>query len=324
MKDIRLRVLKTVLSLCMLVPLGAVSARAAASLTYGGSEFFTVTPIDWVVNVKIDEISPILTSLVEVYKNGSDVSGGLLDGYAEIGAGTTPALDAQRSPVNLETAIGRARVFETLENIGDASGLFTGDAGERIRISSTSRLEFDFSYDGPKSSVEAEAVICLMPIQLAVIRGDAVPGGQEASATYRYYFELDGYEIFSSSMRLSETGGSADLSAPDGNLRTDGVYFSDPTYDTFGYNFPAATYQVPMGIFDSGDALEAVLRFETIIEAPDNNWGGYAPINSSGETNMLIPVAVPEPQVAGFLVAGLLLSMRRRVCRRELSFKKEN
>ncbi|MGI9243224.1 MAG: hypothetical protein ACR2RV_20670 [Verrucomicrobiales bacterium] len=282
-------------------------------MIYEGSEFFTVTPFDWVVNVKIDEVSGLVDNLVEVFKDGSDVSGGLLQGEAEIGVGTVPSLDAVRSPVDGSNAGGRTRVIDTLESIGDASGVFSGGIGDRVRITSTSDLQFELEYNGPESSVETEAVICLMPIQLSVIRGDAVVAGQEARATYRYYFEVDGDEVFSGAMSLTESGGGVDLSAPDGDLRLDGVYFSDDTYDTFGFNFPAITYQVPMGIFEPGDPLEARLRFETTIEAPDSNWGAYAgPSSSTGSPNMLIPIAVPEPQVAGFLLAGLMVTLLRR------------
>lgn len=311
MNGSRQQSLKTLLSLCALVPLAASSARAATSITYEGSEFFTVTPIDWVVNVKIDEVSGLVNNLVEVFHDGADVTGGILQGSAEIGL---PDLDAVKSPVDSSPAIGRSRVIDTLENIGDASGVFSGGVGDRLRISSTSSFQFELAYDGPKSAVETEAVVCLMPMQLAIIKGDSVLPGQEATATYRYYFEVDGDEVFSGSMRLTESAGSVDLSAPDGDLRTDGVYFSDDTYNTFGFNFPAATYRVPMGIFSQGNPLEAVLRFETTIEAPDSNWGGYSgPSSSSASPNMLIPVAVPEPKVAGFLAAGLLLVILRRV-----------
>ena len=265
---------------------GANQARADTTMIYEGSEFFTVTPFDWVVNVKIDEVSGLVNNLVEVFKDGSDVSGGLLQGEAEIGVGTIPSLDAVRSPVDSSNAGGRTRVIDTLENIGDASGVFSGGVGDRVRITSASDLQFELEYDGPESSVEAEAVICLMPIQLAVIRGDSVASGQEARATYRYYFEVDGDEVFSGAMSLTESGGGVDLTAPDGDLRLDGVYFSDDTYDTFGFNFPAITYQVPMGIFAPGDPLEARLRFETTIEAPDSNWGAYAgPSSSTGSPN---------------------------------------
>ncbi len=296
-----------------MLQLGSISAKAASSITSGGSEFFTVTPFDWVVNVKVDEVSGVVNNLVEVFKDVSDVSGGLLEGEGQIEPGTTPALDAMRSPVDNSNAGGRARVIDTLENISDASGMFTGGNGDRVRITSTSNLQFELSYDGSESSVEAEAVICLMPIQLSIIRGGAVPAGQEAKATYRYYFEIDGNEIFSGSMSLTQSGSGVDLSSPDGAVRTDGVYFQDDTYNTIGFNFPAATYQVPMGIFDNGDPLEALLRFETSIEAPDNNWGAYAePSSSTADPNMLIPIAVPEPGVAGLLAAGVLLSLFRR------------
>ena len=170
----------------------------------------------------------------------------------------------------------------------------------------------DLEYIGTSDGQATGAVICLMPIQLAIVEGGS--GTDPASATYFYSIEVDGDEVYSSSMRLSGTSTSAELTSEAGALRSDGVFFEDLTYNTFGYNFPALTVEVPMGTFDAGEAKEAQIRFTATLEASDNNWGGYVgPTGGAVDPITFIPITttVPEPQVAGFLLAGLLMALRR-------------
>lgn len=294
--------------LFLLVPLAAQGAAGV----YPGSGFFNTTPSEWEVSITIDEVSGLVVPLVDVFVSSSDETETLIQGQAELGPGTTPARDAQLNPIDTAPSLGRARVTSDLETIGDASGMFTANDGERIRIRSSSSLLFNLEFTGASDTPESTAIVCLMPIQLAVVEGGT--GTPFGSAEYAFALEVDGVEIFTSSMRLSGTAASVQLTSLSGEVRTDGVFFEDATYNTFGINFPARTWAMPMGAFNAGEILEAQISFATTIEAPDNNWGGYAgPTNATVDPNIFIPV--PEPQVAGFLLAGLLVLLRRRVRR---------
>ena len=285
--------------------------HAASTASYPSAALFDSTPVEWEIGVTIDEVSGLVNPLVDVFDYSDDDTETLIEGIAEVGPMTAPSLDAQRNPIeSMSPASGRARVTSDLENIGDVSGVFYGDIGERIRIRSSSSLSMDLEYIGMSDGQAATAIICLMPMQLAVVEGGT--GTDPASAMYFYSVEVDGDEIFTSSMSLSGTSTSAVLSSEAGALRTDGVFFEDLAYNTFGYNFPALTVSVPMGMFDAGEIKEAEIRFTTTLEAPDNDWGGYAgPNGGAVDPITFIPTIVPEPQAAGFLLAGLLLALRR-------------
>jgi hypothetical protein len=311
-----------ILSFFWITMLAATPLWAASTATYPGSEYYSFAPNDWSARVTVDEVSgSVPVNLVQDID--TDGSSGLLEAIAEVGPSTTPARVAQRSPVDNSTAIGRGRVADVstasvpmLQNIGDSSGVFSGNLGERIRIQQRTALGFDIEYNNAANpNVNGVAVICLMPIQLAIIEGGVSTNPSEA--IFSYYLEIDGEEIYTNSMKLTKSvGGAVQLTAPEGTLRTDGVFFEDTTYNTIGFNFPAITLELPMGVFSDGDSFEGLMEFSTTIEADDNGWGAYAgPSSTPVDPNTFIPSfdLIPEPQSAALLGAGLLiLTLRRR------------
>lgn len=309
-----LRIFKS-LSLCGAILLPASFAGAASTATYPGSENFVTNPFEWELNITVDELSGSVNNLVELFDDNGDDSSSLV-GSVEVGPSTAPSLDAQRSPVDANPAIGAALINDALENRGFSSGLFSGDVGNRLRITSSTSLFFTLEYVGPSSSSDGNAVICLMPLQLAIFQGGS--GVDPATASFAYSLEVDGDEIYGSSMRLTGVdSNSAQLTSLNGQIRTDGVFFDDPTNSAFGYNFPAITLELPMGIsFDQFDgSIEANLLFSTTIEGSDNGWGGYAGQQSSLDpANIFIPISatVPEPQSILLLAGGFVLALRRR------------
>ena len=292
--------------------------EAAAAATHPGSEDFIATPFEWELNITMDEVSGSVTSLIEVFDDNGDDSASLV-GSAELGPATSPARSAQRSPIDSNPALGATLVNDDLENRGFSSGLFTGGLGERIRITSSTSLSFNLEYVGPNARSGGDAVICLMPLQLAIFEGAG--GVDPASAIFSFVLEVDDNEVYASTMRLSGADSdSAELTSLDGQIRTDGVFFEDDANNAFGFNFPALDLRIPMGVdfFPGDDSIEANLRFSTTIEGADSGWGGYAGQQSSFDpANIFIPVStdpIPEPGGVTLLAVGLggLILRRKR------------
>ena len=293
--------------------LAAIPAQADSTVTYAGSENFVSTPFEWEVIVSVDEVSGAVSSIAEIFNDTP--SGGEINESLLLGPSTSPARDAERSPVDSNPALGGSFVNDNLENRSVSSGLFYGDLDERLRITSSSSVSFELEYVGDQGSTEAEGVICLMPLQLSIFEGGS--GVEAASVQYSYVVEVDGNEIYSNAVRLSGTSASSQLTSLAGPLRTDGVFFSNPVDNAFGYDFPGITLNVPLGVtFDESSPLEANIRFTTTIEANDNNWGGYAGQQSSSDpSNIFIPISIgsiPEPQSAVYLALGAAMMLRRK------------
>lgn len=283
---------------------------ADATVTYPQSANFDVFA-DWMVSfVDISEVSGVVQPLVT--DEDDDASGlGFAEARAEIDESTDPSRAAGRAPDDMDsTALGTAWTEDTQQTSAGASGVFTGGIGERIAITSTASQEFTLEWTG-EAVGSTTAVICLMPIRLAIFEGDELPAGiNPATATYRYSLSIDGNAIYESGMRLSGTAGDQQLTTISGAPRTDGVFFSDPANNTFGVDFPAITVHAPMRGFDEFEQRFGEIEFSMAVEAPDANWGAQATPNDEGAVNAFIPI--PEPALPTLVALGLAAMAMRR------------
>jgi hypothetical protein len=286
----------------LLLPMSA--AHAVSTSTTPGSEFFTVNTLEMIVDITIDDTSLGISGLDGFYDSNDDSEGLLTAELTFSGGLGSSGVSVANNPNG-----------PLVEVEGLSQGNYVLSDPKEIQISSVTTVDFELQYNdgGEGAQVEASAVICLMPIRLSLTEGEA--GSNPASASYGYSLEIDGTPVFASSLRLSQTPtGALQLTALEGALRTDGVFFE--TGDTKGFDFPAITLERSMGIFDDGELLEGRIAFSAITEAPYNNWGAYAGAQSALDNqNSFVPrlgASVPEPHSALLFISGLFALLTRR------------